>query len=293
MQELITWFTLAFLASIGFATWNLPRKYCLHIKQETYNRYYWIWLFIVWILFLLIFWHENITNIKYILYWLLSGFFIALWSYIFFISIDKNGFTLANSIKNVQPIFGYLWWGIILGEFSSTNPYFLLIWTLIIWAMWLLIYHSSFEEFIEHKKTIFYPILAWLILSLWVMLRKFVWDISIICITQWIAFFLFFYILNILKHKDYSFKIDRKWIKMWTIAAIIVWPTVISMFYAYKMIDFTVAYVIVNLSTIWIILIWIFITKELNFKKYKKRLFFVLLLAIIAIIFLYLSKVYI
>ncbi len=291
MNPLISWIIISFLCSIGFAIWNLPRKYTLNVPQEIHNFYYWIGLFFTWIFFLTIFWYENIFNLEKILLWLFSGIIVVIGTVLFFIAIEKNWFALANSFKNIQAFWAYLWGWFLLWEFYSANPYLVFLGSSLIALVWTLLYTSSFSEFKKHSHTIWYAILTWIFYSFAVMLRIIIWDFWLVCLTQWISFIICFYWYNIYKNKTPCIYFDTKVSSLAFLSAFIVGVNILWLTYAYKYLEFSIAYAITNISTIWIILIWIFITKELNFKEYKFKLLLSIIIASLAIFLLYLSKI--
>ncbi len=292
MSQISIWIILSLFTSIAFSLWAIPRKFAKDSDIWSYNVYNWIWLFIFGLIYYLIFFESVsfVWNIELISYALFSWFFLWIWVIIFTKSVDLIWIWVANAIKNSQPIFAYIFWIIFLWEASSTNSILVFIWALLIVCSWFVLNNASIEEYSKNKKYLYLPFIAWIFLPLWIMFQSMANELPlwllliIIAIWELIPF-------SIYKLFTKKSTINNKWRLMWLLVWLIVLFCYLWLYYSFKNIEYSIWYSIVNLNTLWVILISFLFFKELNWKDYKFKILISMILSIIAIYMFYLSKI--
>ena len=293
MSEVSIWIGLSLITSLIFSLWWIPRKFAKDANVWTYNIYYSLWIMSIWVVLFFIFQNRLVFNShNFNLMWLsvLSWIIASLWVVCFIRSIDLLWISTANAFKNTQPIFAFIFWGLFLWEFLSLNIIYTFIWALLIVVIWIILSKSSVVEFSKNSKYIYLPILSAIFLSFWMMLQKAVMDLWVwlFLILVWAWAFLFFYLISKIKKSSNISPFEKLMgFSSWSIISIgYLWA-----FYGYQYLEYSIAYSIINLNTLWVILISLVFFNELNWKDYKMRIILSMVISVIAIYMFYLAKI--
>lgn len=279
----------AFFSSLFFVLYALPKKKS-KIKPDIYVFIMGVSCLILALSFYLLFGtKEGIYN-SWLLLSILGGIMWFVASVLFFYSIDKIGVARSCEFKSIQGPIGSILMLVFLEEYFDLNIY------LIILAI-LFIFFAAFSLVINEKniikirlKDVFIALLAAVFYGLTGFIRKIVTLKGLVYIQQVytsIGLVIAGIIYLIVKrgNNDLKIKNNQKYY-LAILSGFFYYFASYFMILSYKKIEGTVAFPIIQLNSIYSCIIGIFIFKEINYKKHKKRISFGLLLAILGIIFL-------
>ena len=277
----------AIISSLFLTLYALPKKKS-KLKPYTYVLFMGISSFLLAIIFYLLFGiNESLFN-----NWLIVSFiggivwFIA--SALFFYCVDKMGVARASEFKSLQGPIGSILILTILSEFVGLNIYLLL---LAIVFMFLSAYTLVIND--NKSKNISFTSIFWALISALmygvsgfirkvVTLEGFVYSQQIYTS---LGIMLSAFLYTIIKDKRIILD-NKKSCLLAITSGISHYLASFFMLISYKYIEGSIAFTIIQLNSIWTCLIGIFIFKEIDYKKYYKRLLLGLLFAIIGIILL-------
>lgn len=292
MSDFTIWAGLSLLTSFIFILWWIPRKYAPKANIWRYNIFYALWIIITWVIFnILTEYQIDINNdvIKQIGISIIMWLSFWTWVWIFTKSIDLLWLAVANAFKNAQPIFSFFLGWLILWEIWNSNIYYVFIWSVLIALLWFILSKSTFEEYSKNIKYIYLPLIAWLFFAFWNMLIKIVSDLWIwsIMIFSWIWSLAYFYLMIFLSKAK---QLTRWETWMWLLSWLSVGLNFLGVYYSFKYLEYSIAYPIINLNTLWVIIVSIVFFHELNWKEYRWKILLSMVLSIIAIFMFYLAK---
>lgn len=206
------------------------------------------------------------------------------------IAIDKIGMSRSNQWKNLQGPIGALLIFFIFGEASTTKIYFLFFAILAIFlsAMLLTIKNETEGEEFD-KKGIVYALISALFYGVNALMRKYTSDANLIYEQQlYSAVFMLLTCLVYIAIKDKSMKKVGKLVSrdnfLALLAGIVYYFATYFFITAYKYMQGSIAYTIVQLNTIFTIFFGICVFKELEFKKNWLRISLGVILAIVGLV---------
>ena len=292
MTDLQIWFLLAFISSFAMAAWWIPRKFVPKANGIIYNMYYSLGYLVFWFVTLCITWFSldlNPETYKSILLSLLNWFIVVFWVYAFTKSIDLMWISVSNALKNTQPVFAVIFWIIFLWELSNYNWLYIAWWAILLSLVWIILSKSSFKEFRVHWKYLLLPIISWIAFTFSIMLLKMAENIWIwwILIFMWLAEFISFYTIAKIKKIKTITKFEKS---MWFLAGILISIALVLVWITLKYIEYWIWGSIINLNTVWLILISLIFFKELDWKNYKKEIIISIILSFLAMYLFYLWK---
>lgn len=277
----------AIVSSLFLTLYALPKKKS-KLKPYTYVLFMGVSSFLLAIIFYLLFGiNESLFN-----NWLIVSFiggivwFIA--SALFFYCVDKMGVARASEFKSLQGPIGSILILTILSEFVGLNIYLLL---LAIVFMFLSAYTLVIND--NKSKNISFTSIFWALISALMygvsgFLRKVVTLEGFVYSQQIytsLGIMLSALLYTIIKDKKIILDSKNSCLLAY-ISGISHYLASFFMLISYKYIEGSIAFTIIQLNSIWTCLIGIFFFKEINYKKYYKRLLLGLLFAVIGIILL-------
>ena len=206
------------------------------------------------------------------------------------------GLARSNQWKNLQGPVGVILSLIILGEYLSTNPLFALLAGLAVFlsAVYFNIVPSKKDQKIN-KKGIYLASLSALAFGIVTVINKYVttnvgvysqqvvWSLSMVVS-------ILAYIFTNKNMVGSLIKVSRKDIYLGLIAGILYLGASFFMLQSYRYIPSSIGFTIIQLNAIWTISIGLFLFKEIDFKKYSKRIGIGFFLAILGIALLSFAK---
>lgn len=288
----------ALASSIFFAIYIIPKK-LTKLTPILYSFYMGSWflfgsLILYFISILTSIHPETFTN-KYLIYSALAWILWAFGSIFLLSAIDKIGLARSNQWKNLQGPIGVILNLIILSEFLHTNALFAILagFSLFISAISLTIKHAS-EKKIEPKGIIF-ALLSALFFGVIAVLNKLVTNHSGVYtqLVIWSIFTLITITMYILKNKnlrDTFLLTTKKDIGLGFIGGLIYSIAGYLMLQSYIYIPASISFTIIQLNSLWVIIIGILIFKEIEYKKNIWRILCWVLFTIIGIILLFYAK---
>ena len=290
-------YIFALASSIFFSLYVIPRKLS---KQNPFH-----YSFFVSISFLIgsvilyslkpVLHFNEVINIK-ILWSILAGIIWAIGFVTYVKSIDLIGLSKSNQWKNLQGPVGVVLSLIILGEYTKTNSFFVLLSIMAIFtsAVAFTIVNSK-SDIKENNKGVYLACLAASAFGIVTVINKYITvniGVYLPQVVQSISVFLTFLIIIISNRKLASdFKTVLKRDRMLGLfAGVLYLGASFTMLMCYKFIPASVGFTIIQLNAVWTISIGLFIFKEINLKKYSKRIIFGYLFAIIGIVCLLLAR---
>lgn len=298
MQNLILGYTLAIVSSVFHTLYIIPRKLS-NQKPQYYTLYMSIGFVISSILICWIYaikgYQIDLTN-PLLIYAAIAGVLSMVASISLVIAIDKIGMSRSNQWKNFQGPIGALLIFFIFGEASTTKIYFLFLAIIAIFssAMLLTIRNEKEGETFD-KKGIVYALISALFYGINALMRKYTSDANLIYEQQlYSAVFMLFTCLIYIVIKDKSMKKVGKLVSkdnsLAILAGIVYYFATYFFITAYKYIQGSIAYTIVQLNTIFTIFFGICVFKELAFKKNWLRITLGVILAIVGLVVLMIAQ---
>ena len=276
----------AILSSLFFAFYAIPKKR-VKLKPSLYALFMGISCFIIsLILYLLFGLNEGVFN-RWLLLSIVGGIIWFFASVLFFYSVDKIGVSIASEFKSLQGPMGSLLMLTILSEYISLNIYLLLLAIIFIFLAALVLVVKDDSNNKVKFKNIIIAVLSALFYAITGFIRKVVTLQGFIYIQQVytsIGLLLSSFIYLIFKDSRVILKKEqRKSYSLALLSGLFYYFASYFMLLSYKKIEGSIAFPIIQLNSIWACIIGIFIFKEINYKKYYKRLLIGLLFAITGI----------
>lgn len=285
-------YIFAVISSMFFSLYVVPRK--LAKQKPTLFTLLMTIGFSVGSLFLFLISTKEKLNL-YLLFSIPAGLIWVI-SFLFFInSIDLIGLSRSNQWKNLQGPVGVLLSLIILSEYGKVNPAITLIAGLSIFiSAFFLSKTSASKTKGINQKGIYFGLLSGFGFGIVTVINKLVtnqvgvysqqvvWSLS-----MFISMLIYtFYSGEIKQIKTTSLKNNA----LGLLAGFVYLGASFFMLQSYKFITASVGFSIIQLSSLWTILIGVLIFKEINIKKYYKEIVLGLFFALLGVILLTLSK---
>jgi Putative glucose uptake permease len=291
----ITGIIISFISSIFFSLYIIPKKMA-KIKPIYFVFYMSISAFIISFIFYLfqIILNGNFNEPffdKILLLTALRGIIWFLGSTLFFTSIDLIGVAKANQWKVLQGPVGSLLMFFFFNEYLNINFSFILISLILIIISALLINSCKRTQEKINKKGIIYAVMSALLLGINAFIQKLVTNKNIIY-TQ-IVYQTFFIMISatiyiLIKEKKLSFKnsINFKNKFFSFISGILYFGANYSSTLAYKRLEGSVVFIIIQFNSVWTLLISILLLKEIKFQNNAFKIIGAIMLAIISMFIL-------
>ena len=292
-------YLFAMLSSLFFALYNVPKKWS---KQKT--TYYIMFMGISYFIVSLIVYIGNkilypstnetlIPNIA-LIYTALRGITWYIAMLLLLKSIDKIGFAKANQWKILQSPIGMFLILFFLQEFLVTKVVVVVLSTLLMTLSAFLITIDKGkvkDNFVKDKMGIIYAIVCAILLGLNAFVNKAVTNTGLVYAQPvYVSFFVMLSSIVYLLFKEKNIKVLSRFKEkdnyLALIGGVIYSAAAILSTLAYKYILGSIAFIIINLQSIWTLLIGIFIFKEINFKENWIRIILGIISAVIAIVLL-------
>lgn len=279
----------AVVSSLFFALYALPKKKT-KIKPYLYVLFMGIsCLVIAAFLFFLFGTNEKIYD-NWLLLSIGGGILWFVASVLFFYSVDKMGVARASEFKSIQGPIGSILMLVVLSEYASLNIYLLLIAISFIFLAALSLVVNEKDKPKIKINNILIALLAALFYGITGFIRKVVTLQGFVYIQQvytsmGLVIAAFTYLL--IKEKRISFQ--KSQIRNYCLALLsgtFYYFASYFMLLSYQKIEGSIAFPIIQLNSIFSLIIGIFIFQEIDYKKHYKRLLFGLSLAILGIVFL-------
>ena len=287
-------YLLAIITSIFFSIYVIPKKI---VKEKT--MYYTVFLtlgFFIISTILYVFFKitdickENVS-IRIVITLLFRGLFWFLSAYIYALAIDKIGVSRAVQYQSLKTPFGVILTLFFLEEFLITNVIVVLFATVLTFLSALLLTIKKAPNKKIDKMGIIYAIISAILLATTNLLQKWVTNQGIVYsqhIFTAISSFLFACLYVLLKDKNMKnvISITKKSISLATLGGCAFYFASFFQALAYKQLPASIVTIIVQLSSVWSILILIVIFKEIDIKKHWKRISLGFLATILSIVIL-------
>lgn len=287
-------YIFAVLSSLFFSFYVVPRK--LSKLPAIIFSFYMALGFSVssCILYLfqpLIQFHEKPSII--LLWSILAGVIWAAAFVLFVTSIDLIGLSRSNQWKNLQGPIGVILSLIILREFSEINPLYAIIAAITIFISALLFTTPSSDGKRIDYRGVGFALLSALGFGSVAVIQKYVttnvgiysqqvvWSISILLS-------LFTYITATNKFKQLKVNGGEKLLGLG--AGLLYLGASLFQLFSFSYISASISFTIIQMNALWTVSIGIFIFKEINLKKYYKRILFGTLFTLCGIFLLVLAK---
>ena len=295
MQNIVLGYILAIASSFFHTLYIIPRKIS-NQKPIYYTLYMSIGFMIASIAICLLHtlngYSLDITN-PLLIYAAIAGILSMIASISVVIAIDKIGISRSNQWKNFQGPIGALLIFFFFGESKNTNISFLFLAIIMIFisAMLLTIKEDASKK--VNKKGIIYALSAALFYGINALMRKYTSAANLIYEQQlyssiFMVLSALIYIL-IKKNKNLE-KITKKDNLLAVFAGIIYYFATYFFITAYKYIQGSIAYTIVQLNTVFTVFFGIFVFKELEFKRNWIRIILGVMLSIIGLFMLMIAQ---
>ncbi len=293
-MEQVIGYLLAIMTSIFFSIYVIPKKI---IKEKT--MYYTLFLTlgflgtasVIYILFNLIgICNENVNGIV-MLTLIVRGFLWFLSLYVYALAIDKIGISRAVQYQSLKAPFGVLLTMTFLQEFLVTNVPGIILSTMLTFVAALLLSIKKDQEKKISKIGIIYAIMSAVFLATTNLLQKWVTNQGIVYsqhVFTAMSSFAFAVLYVFLKDKNIkkAISINKRSIVLAMMGGCAFYFASFFQALAYKRLPASVVTIIVQLSTIWSILLGILIFKEINFKKNWQRIIVGIIMTLLSIVIL-------
>lgn len=287
-------YVLAFVSSLFFAIYIVPRK--LSKINPVYFSFFMSLGFLASSLLLylmqpLLKFQEQIS--LNLLWALMAGLIWSVSFVCYVSSIDIIGLSRSNQWKNLQGPIGILLGLVVLHEYSNTNPVFVVLAGVVIFVSAVFLSKTTSDDNNRTvSKGIGLALLSgigfgvvslinkYLSVHVGVFSQQVVWSFGIA-----ISLLLYIFI------KDGSINVLRKVSKndFWlgTLAGLLYTGASFFSLEAYRFIPVSVGITILQLSSLWVVAIGIFVFKEIDLKKYFRNVLLGILFAIVSIVLLF------
>lgn len=234
-------------------------------------------------------------RISLTLWWSVGAGIIWATSFVLFISsIDKVGLSKSNQWKNLQGPIAAILGLIILGESAKINPFFALLAASAIFLSAVFFTISSDNRKGVDIKGVYFALLAaagfgsvaviqkHVTAHTGIYLQQVIWSLSI-ATSLFLYIFLNGKINEILKSSKREFVLGL-------LAGILYLGASAFQLFSYLYLPVSISFTIVQMNSLWTIIIGILIFREINFKKYHKNVSLGLIFTIIGILFLVFTR---
>ncbi len=287
-------YILAIITSLFFSIYVIPKKL---VKEKTtyYTMFLTLGFLITSTVLYIIF---NLTGVcketlsgTVISVLLLRGLLWFLSVYVYALAIDKIGISRAIQYQSLKTPFGVFLTMFFLQEFLLTNVFTVAIATAITFASALILTIKKSPDKKIDKIGILYAIISAILLATTNVLQKWVTNQGIVYsqhIFTALSSFSFATIYVIAKEKSLksALSIAKKSKILALLGGMAFYFASFFQALAYKRLPASVVTIIVQLSAIWSIIIGIVIFKEIDLKKYWKRILLGITLTVISILIL-------
>jgi len=274
----------AILSSLFFTFYALPKKK-VKLKPNIYVLFMGISCLLISVIFYLMFGFKEAIYSNYLLLSLLGGVIWFVASALFFYSIDKIGIARSSEFKSIQGPIGSILMLVILSEYASLNVFMLLLAIIFIFLAALTLVVNENNKTKITFKNIVIALLAALFYGLTGFIRKVVTMHGFVYIQQVytsIGLIIASIIFLLIKEKKISLNKENKNDYLYALlSGAFYFFASYFMLLAYKKVEGAIAFPIIQLNSIWSAIIGIFIFKEINYRKYYKRLLVGLLFALL------------
>lgn len=295
MTNIVLGYILAIVSSFFHTLYIIPRKLS---KQSPVIYIFYMSVgfllssFIVCIVHAINGYYMDFMN-PVLIYAAIAGILSMIASICVILAIDEIGISRSNQWKNFQGPIGAGLIFFFFGEAQNTKISFLLlaIITIFISAMLLTIKEENKNNI--NKKGILYALGAALFYGINALMRKYTSDANLIYEQQlYSSIFMFLSALIYMSmKKDKTVRnITKKDNILAIFAGIIYYFATYFFITAYKYIQGSIAYTIVQLNTVFTIFFGIFIFKELSFKKHWKRIILGVIFSIMGLVMLMIAQ---
>lgn len=293
-MDQIIGYVLAIITSIFFSIYVIPKKM---VKEKTI--YYTVFLTlgffitsaILYSIFNIIGICKEIVSIPIAIILIVRGLFWFLSAYVYAIAIDKIGVSRAVQYQSLKTPFGVILTLFFLEEFLVTNTLTITLATVLTFLSALLLTIKKAPDKKIDKKGIIYATISAILLATTNLLQKWVTNQGIVYsqhIFTAISSFLFACLFVLLKDKNMKNVISttRKTKTLATLGGCAFYFASFFQALAYKRLPASIVTIIVQLSSIWSILIGIIVFKEIDIKKHWQRISLGIIITIISIVIL-------
>lgn len=287
-------YLLAITTSIFFSIYVMPKKI---VKEK--NMYYTAFLtlgflitsFILYVFFRVTGICKETLSFNVVMILVLRGLFWFLSVYVYSIAIDKIGVSRAIQYQNLKTPFGVILTLFFLQEFLVTNAVIVILATILTFSSAILLTIKKSPDKNIDKIGILYAIISALLLATTNFLQKWVTNKGIVYsqhIFTALSSFLFSILYVLLKDRNFKnlMTISNKSKMLASFGGCIFYFASFFQALAYKQLPASIVTIIVQLSSIWTILIGIIVFKEIDFRKHWKRISFGVMITIISIVIL-------
>jgi glucose uptake protein GlcU len=285
-------YLFALISSFFFSLYIIPRKLSKQ-KPILFTFLVTVGFFIGSLLVFLIYAKEKLNF--YILFSIPAG---VIWviSFVFFIkSIDIIGLSRSNQWKNLQGPIGVLLCLVILSEYGKVNPFVTLLAGLSIFASAFFLSNTSpKDKQIINRQGIYYGLLSGLGFGTVTVFNKIVTDHIGVFSQQvvWSLSMLICMLIYII-YKNEVQQLKNNPLKETVLglsAGFLYLGASFFMLESYKFITASIGFSIIQLNSLWTIIIGVLVFKEISLKKYYKEILLGLFLALLGVILLTIAK---
>ena len=228
-----------------------------------------------------------------LIYSVIAGALSMIASIFVILSIDEIGISRSNQWKNFQGPIGAGLIFFFFGEARNTKISFLILAIITIFISAVLLTIKDDNQRKSNKKGIIYALGAALFYGVNALMRKYTSDANLIYEQQLyssIFMFLAALVYVLIKSDKNIENITKKDNMLAVLAGIIYYFATYFFITAYKYIQGSIAYTIVQLNTVFTILFGIIVFKELDFKKSWKRVILGIIFSIIGLLMLMIAQ---
>lgn len=295
MQNVILGYILAMVSSFFHTLYIIPRK--ISKQKPIYYILYMSIGFMVSSISICILQGVNgyfmdITN-PILIYATIAGILSMIASICVVIAIDKIGISRSNQWKNFQGPIGAGLIFFFFGEAENTKISFLILAIITIFISAMLLTIKDNTQKAVNKKGIIYALLAALFYGINALMRKYTSDANLIYEQQlYSSIFMFIsaLIYIVIKRERNSTRIVKKDNILAVFAGVIYYFATYFFITAYKYIQGSIAYTIVQLNTVFTVLFGILVFKELEFKKNWVRIISGVIFSVIGLLMLMIAQ---
>lgn len=277
-------YLFAIISSLFLTLYALPKKKA-KLKPYYYVLFMGISSFILAVLFYLIFGKKETLFDNWLIVSFIGGIVWFIASALFFHCVDKMGVARASEFKSLQGPIGSILILTILSEFVSLNMYLLLVAIVFIFLAALLLVINEDKTKKITFLNISFALISALLYGISGFLRKVVTIEGFVYSQQIytsLGIMLSAFVYTIVKDKKIAINKDNnQYYLLAFISGISHYLASFFMLLAYKYVEGSIAFTIIQLNCIWTGIIGIFLFKEIDYRKYYKRLMLGLLFALI------------
>ena len=289
----------ALLSSVFFGLYIIPRKFS-KLSSVDFGIFmsssYFLGSLFAYLFTVVFSTPEPIFN-KILLFSALAGILWAVALVFFVSSIDLIGISRSNQWKNLQGPVGILLALVILGEFNSVNPIFAMLAGLFIFMSAITLNIRNLQNKKNNNKGVVFAIMSGVLFGIVSLLNKIVtngggvfsqqvvWSMSIL--------------ISLIVYKSLIMKQSLRKLSMFSSrekvigisSGLLYFGASLFMLFAFKYLESSIAFNIVQLNFLFAVSLGIFYFKEINFREHYFRIILGLLFALFGIYLLSLSRV--